>query len=116
MTRTVDLEKDKYMVQTRSQAKSSGVNVPEVHSVNKGLIRHVKPEKSVIVRVACPIPPTCHLRPVHHTPSTDQRLPTNAVPPLPKLRVGQGRTGIRRKTKGNSTITKPDPRTAQPIA
>ena len=38
MTRTVDLETDKYMVQTRSIAKSSGVKVPEVHSMNKGLI------------------------------------------------------------------------------
>ena len=42
MIRTVDLEMDKYMVQTRAQAKSSGVNVPEVHSVNKGLIPHMK--------------------------------------------------------------------------
>ena len=59
------------MVQTRAQAKSSGVNVQEVHSANKGLISHVKPEKSVIIPGACPIPPTCHLRPVHHSPSTD---------------------------------------------
>ena len=29
MARTVDLEMDKYMVQTRSQAKSSGLNVPQ---------------------------------------------------------------------------------------
>ena len=41
ITRTVDLEMDKYMVQTRAQAKSSGVNVPEVHSENKGLILHM---------------------------------------------------------------------------
>ena len=71
ITRTVDLETDKYMVQTRAQAKSSGVNVPEVHGANKGLILHVKPEKSTIIPVACPIPPTHHLRPVHQPPSTD---------------------------------------------
>ena len=35
---------DKYMVQTRSQAKSTGIKVPEVHGIDKGLIPHVKPE------------------------------------------------------------------------
>ena len=114
------------MVQTRSQAKSSSVNRPEVHSANKGLIPHVKPEKSTIVPVACPIPPTCHLRPVHHTPSTDQGLPTNAVLPLPKPIVGQGRAGIRIKAKvtppipkpiqiPTPPIPKPAPQTAQPL-
>ena len=107
MTRTVDLEMDKYMVQTRTQAKSSGVNVPEVHSMKKGLIPHVKPEKSAIVPVACPILPTHHLRPVHQTPSTDQGLPTNAVPPIPKPRVRQGRAGIRRKAKVTLPIPRP---------
>ena len=48
MTRTVDLETDKYMLHTRSQAKSSGVKVPEVHGVNKGLIPRVKLEKNSI--------------------------------------------------------------------
>ena len=126
ITRTVNLEMDKYMVQTRAQAKSSGVNVPEVHSVNKGLIPHVKPEKSAIILVACPIFPTCHLRPVHHTPSTDQGPPRNAVLPMPKHRVGQGRAGIRRKAKGTLAIPKPSqipiplipkpaPRTVQPF-
>ena len=114
------------MIQTRSQAKSSGVKVPEVHSVCKGLIPHVKPEKSVTVPIACPMPPTCHLRPKHHTPSTDQRQPTNAVPPLPKPRVGQGRAGIRRKPKITPPIPKPiqipippipkpAPRTVEPL-
>ena len=66
ITRTVDLEMDKYMVQTRAQAKSSSVNLSEVHGVNKALIPHVKPEKSAIIPAACPIPTTCHFRPVHH--------------------------------------------------
>ena len=57
MTRTVDIEKDKYMVHTRSQVKSSGVEVPEVPSANKGLIPHMKPEKSAIVPIACLILP-----------------------------------------------------------
>ena len=38
LTRTIDAETDKYLVQTRTQAKSSGVKVPEVHGANKGLI------------------------------------------------------------------------------
>ena len=34
---------DKYLVQTRSQMKSSGVKLPEVHGVEKGLDPHIKP-------------------------------------------------------------------------
>ena len=126
--KTIDTGTDKYLVQTRSQTKASGIKVPEVHSVNKGLILHVKPEcqKSVAIPTACLIPPTCHLRPIHQTLSTDQRLPTNAVPPLPKPRIGQGRAGIRRKPKIPPPIPKPiqtltlpiptpAPRTAQPL-
>ena len=92
------------MVQTRAQAKSSGTKLPEVHRAKKDLIPHIKPEKSV--QSACPIPPTCHLRPTHHIPHTDQRLPTNALPPLPKPRIGQGRAGIRRKPKVALSIPK----------
>ena len=37
-----DLPKtDKYLVQTRSQAKSSGIKIPEIHGTNKGLDLHV---------------------------------------------------------------------------
>ena len=36
---------DKYMVQTRSQAKASDVNFPEVHGVDKGLVPHIRPER-----------------------------------------------------------------------
>ena len=87
------------MVQTRSQAKSSGIKMPEVHRAKKDLIPHVKPERSAVVPSACPIPPTCHLRPVHHTPHTDQGPPKSAVPPVPKPRIGQSRAGIRIKSK-----------------
>ena len=38
-------EEDKYLVQTRSQAKSSGVKVPEVHGIEKTSVPHVKPER-----------------------------------------------------------------------
>ena len=115
ITRAVDLETDKYMVQTQAPAKSSGVNVPEIHCVNKGLIPHMKPEKSTKVPVACQILPTHHLRPVHHTPPTDQRLPTSAVPLLPKPGVGQSRAGNRRKAKITLSIPKPSQIPTPPI-
>ena len=36
---------DKYLVQTRSQVKSSGIRLPEMHGANKGLDPHVQPGK-----------------------------------------------------------------------
>ena len=36
MTGINETETNKYQVQTRSQAKSSGFKVPEIHGVNKG--------------------------------------------------------------------------------
>ena len=33
----------KYLIQTRSQAKSSGIKLLEIHGMNKGLNLHVKP-------------------------------------------------------------------------
>ena len=37
--------KDKYLVQTRSQVRSSGIRLPEIHGTNKGLDPHVQPGK-----------------------------------------------------------------------
>ena len=37
--------KDKYLVQTRSQVRSSGIRLPEIHGKNKGLDPHVQPGK-----------------------------------------------------------------------
>ena len=87
----------KYLVQTRAQTKSSCTKLPEVHGAKKDLIPHVK-SKNLVPSVH-PIPPTCHLRPIHHIPYKDQRPPTNTLPPVPKPRIGQGRAGIRRKPK-----------------
>ena len=36
---------EKYLIQTRSQAKSSGTKLPEVHGVEKNLDPNLKPEK-----------------------------------------------------------------------
>ena len=67
---------DKYLMQTRSQAKSSRVSLPEVHGIGKGLDPHVKPEKQ---------------KPV--SSSSDVRAP------VCKPRIGQGRAGVRRKVR-----------------
>ena len=71
----------KYLIQTRSQAKSSGNKVPEIHSMNKGLNPHVKPGKQRPLSTL----------PMHSTPPTllvqpvDNGLPTQ---PIPKPRIG----------------------------
>ena len=38
----------KYLVQTQSQAKSSGVKLPEVHAIGKGLDPNIQPENQVV--------------------------------------------------------------------
>ena len=80
--------KDKYLVQTRLQAKSSSIKIPEIHGANKGLDPHVKPGKQI------PLP----LLPIH---SVDKGPPTH---PIPKPRTGQGRARLRRKVKTNQPM------------
>ena len=36
---------EKYMIQTRSQTKASGIKLSEVHGVKKGLDQQKRPEK-----------------------------------------------------------------------
>ena len=95
-----------------------------MHRAKKVLVPHVKPEN--LVKGICPIPPVCHVRPTHYIPQTNQELPTNTLPPIPKPRVGQGRAGIRRKPRvalpipeGNQMplppISKPKPREMIPL-
>ena len=66
-------ENEKYMIQTRSQMKASGVQLPEVHGSRKGLDPHKIQEKQ---------------------PQPIVRLSKEKKP-----RLGQGRAGIRRKVK-----------------
>ena len=40
--------KSQYLVQTCSQAKDSGIKLPEVHSVNKGINPDIKPERQTL--------------------------------------------------------------------
>ena len=67
---------NKYLIQTRSQTKSGGIKVPEVHGENKGLNPNVKLGKQR------PLPslPTHSLPPtllVHHV---DKGLPIHPIP------------------------------------
>ena len=61
---------DSYLVQTRSQARSSGIKLPEVHCMRKNLDLNIKPEKQ-------------HANPIKG----------NVVKP----HIGQGRAGLKRK-------------------
>ena len=67
-------EKERYMIQTRSQTKASGVQLPEVHGTRKGLDPHKILEKQ---------------------PQPIVRLTIEKKP-----RLGQGRPGIKRKEVG----------------
>ena len=62
----------KYLVQTWSQAKASGIKLPEVHGIGKGLDPNVQPEKQGIMPIA-----------VTKTKEESQIIP----------RLGQGRAG-----------------------
>ena len=88
--------KDKYLVQTRSQVRSSGIRLPEIHGANKGLDPHVQPGK----QKSFPIQ------------TVNKGMPTH---PIPKPRIGQGRAGLRRKVKAPQPITSPHLLPAQPI-
>ena len=88
--------KDKYLVQTRSQARSSGIRLPEIHGANKGLDPHVQPGK----QKSFPIQ------------TVNKGMPTH---PIPKPRIGQGRAGLRRKVKAPLPIASPHPLPVQPI-
>ena len=90
---------DRYLVQTRSQAKSSGIKILEIHGANKGLDPHVRPGKQK------PLPSL----PIH---SIDKGQPTH---PIPKPRIGQGRARLKRKVKTNQPMPLPQQTSAQPV-
>ena len=100
--------KDKYLVQTRSQVRSSGIRLLEIHGVNKGINPHLKPER----QRPLPTLPTQSIPPTHTTQPVDKGLPTH---PIPKPRIGQGRAGLRRKVKAPLPIASPYPLPVQPI-
>ena len=69
---------DRYLVQTRSQVRSSGIRLLEIHGVNKGLDPHAQPGKQKTFPIQ----------------TVNKGMPT---PPIPKPRIGQGRAGLRKK-------------------
>ena len=99
---------NKYLIQTRSQAKSSGIKVLEIHGANKGQNPHVKlgKQRALSTLPMHSIPPTSLLQPVDKGPSTHF---------IPKCRIGQGRAGLRRKFKTNQPIPLPKQMAAQPM-
>ena len=90
------LRKDKYLVQTRSKVRSSGIRLLEIHGANKGLDPHMQPGK----QKSFPIQ------------TVNKRMPTH---PIPKPRIGQGRAGLRRKVNTLQPIPLPCQLPTQPI-
>ena len=88
--------KDKYLVQTRSQVRSSGFRLLEIHGANKGLDPHMQPGK----QKSFPIQ------------TINKGMPTH---PIPKPRIGQGRAGLRRKVNTLQPIPLPHQLPTQPI-
>ena len=90
---------DRYLVQTRSQVKSSGIKLPEIHGTNKGIDPHVQPGK----QRPCPLLP---IQTVEKGPPTH---------PIPRPRIGQGRARLRRKVKALQPISSPHQLPVQPM-
>ena len=44
----------KYLIQTRSQAKTSGTVLPKAHDIDKGVDPNIKPEKQIIKPLVAP--------------------------------------------------------------
>ena len=98
-SRTDQPKTDKYLVQTRSQTKPSGIKIPEIHGVNKSFNPHIQSGKQR------PLPSL----PIH---DIDKGLPTH---PIPKSGIGQGRARLRRKVKTNQPTSLPQQSPAQPM-
>ena len=79
---------DKYLVQTRSQVRSSGIRLLEIHGANKGLDPHAQPGKQKTFPIQ----------------TINKGMPTY---PIPKPRIGQGRARLRRKVKMIQAIPLP---------
>ena len=86
---TLEGENERYMIQTRSQMKTSGVQLPEVHGSRKGL----DPDKIL-----------------EKQPQPIVRLSIEKKP-----RLGQGRAGVRRKTALPSQYACPGSSESKPI-
>ena len=77
-----ETETNKYLIQTRSQAISSGIKVTEIHGANKGINPYIKPGRQR------PLPTL----PMHSIPLSTLAQPVDKGPPthpIPKPRIGQ---------------------------
>ena len=101
-------ETNKYLIQTRSQTKSSGIKIPKIHGANKGLDPHVKLGR----QRSLPILPMHSIPPTSLTQHVDKGLPTY---PIPKPRIGQGRAGLKRKIRVKQPMPLPKQTIVQPI-
>ena len=72
-------KESRFPVQKQSQSKSSGIKLPTVHGVDKGVNPSVKQEKQI-------------LKPIKLATEPNPRVQS-------KPRLGQGRAGLRRKMK-----------------
>ena len=99
---------NKYLIQTRSQVKSSGIKAPEIHGANKGMNPHIKLGRQR------PLPTL----PMHSIPPTNLAQPVDKGPPthpIPKPRIGQGKARLKRKIRTNQPIPLPKQMLTQPI-
>ena len=87
---------DKYLVQTRSQVRSSGIRLPEIHGSKKELDPHVQPGKQKTFPMQ----------------TINKGMPMHAIP---KPRIGQGRAGLRRKVNTLQPIPLPQQPPTQPM-
>ena len=88
--------KDKYLVQTRSQVRSSGIKLLKIHGTHKSLDPHAQPGKQKTFPIQ----------------TINKEMPTH---PVPKPRIGQGRAGLRRKVKMTQPIPLPHQPPTQPM-
>ena len=84
------------------------IKVPEIHGMNKGLNPHVKRER----QRPLPMLPSHSIPPINLVQPVDKRPPSQLIP---KPRIGQGRTGLGRKSRTNQPIPLPKQMLAQPI-
>ena len=70
-------KESRYVIQTWSQAKTTGIKLLAVHGVHKGVDPSVKPEKQILKPIKLAMEPN----------------------PQSKPRLGQGRAGLRRQMK-----------------
>ena len=101
-------ETNKYLIQTRSQAKSGGIIVPEIHGANKGLDPHIKLGR----QRPLPTLPMHSISPTSSTQPVDKGLATHHTP---KPMIGQGRAGLKRKIRTNQPVPLPKQTIVQPI-